>query len=823
MHRSIIYILLVSFLIIILITSVLGERSQAGVLFLLIGPGARATGMGEAFTAVANDATSTYWNPAGLGRRPLSSSWDDIELPGKKEPVAIGLTKIGLLLGGSSGKFDLWLATEGGLHKFVEEEWVDYEEYFTYDSQSVWDMLKYFYRKPDGERISGLADFMAGEERIIELLNKYNEFTISSLKDYLPLEITVKIPFKIFLGDKRITAMVNKYPLEDLWIGTNRGVLRRTSEAIWSAMDQNDAPYDKEIRVLESDGDDNIWAATNSGLYFYKNGEWHNYTKKDGLPSDNITSLSIVSSYKMWAGTDKGPVKYNGKQWVDYYYYHPPTANQSWRKVTSDLFGSTSREKIERQASVIMSYNGSGGANLDDSVKESAIKIPFDAAFGSPIAAIYETNDGIVWFGTELGIKAFQNELWTSYGYKSTVIEDNKSLASFVRENWKDLDESLIDEKAQQISKYNVLSSENLSKGEAIDVPVNPASSKVYVISEVPGNNILFATQYGAISYNEEQQRFQYYTGGGLNKESVRDISNQGRTYWFQGNDRLKVYTRGERGLAMMHTNWLPELAADIYYSFLAGTFFLEGWGTLGLSIIFVSEGRNVWTSSTGLELGNFKSYETAVAVSYGTEIISDVTAGLSFKFLYSQLAPAWVTVDGKETQPATSFALDAGLHYEILEGFNIGTSLQNVGPPVQYVDAHQSDPLPINLKMGLSYCPYKDKYSELLLSTDIHKGLINFGEEPLQREFRQAQKCLGVEYTYSNFVSVRFGYLIDYDYHYEPSLGEWIGTNYFTFGLGLKYSDYKFDFSYIPEQIGEGNTSLPLSNIMRASLNTQF
>lgn len=34
--------------------------------FLKIGPSARAIGMGGAFTAVANDATSIYWNPAGI-------------------------------------------------------------------------------------------------------------------------------------------------------------------------------------------------------------------------------------------------------------------------------------------------------------------------------------------------------------------------------------------------------------------------------------------------------------------------------------------------------------------------------------------------------------------------------------------------------------------------------------------------------------------------------------------------------------------------------------------------------------------------------------
>jgi hypothetical protein len=43
-----------------------GEPGSSGFTFLRLGNGARASGMGEAFTAVADDATSIYWNPAGM-------------------------------------------------------------------------------------------------------------------------------------------------------------------------------------------------------------------------------------------------------------------------------------------------------------------------------------------------------------------------------------------------------------------------------------------------------------------------------------------------------------------------------------------------------------------------------------------------------------------------------------------------------------------------------------------------------------------------------------------------------------------------------------
>ena len=42
------------------------RASTASVVWMTITPGARPNGMGEAFTALSDDATASYWNPAGL-------------------------------------------------------------------------------------------------------------------------------------------------------------------------------------------------------------------------------------------------------------------------------------------------------------------------------------------------------------------------------------------------------------------------------------------------------------------------------------------------------------------------------------------------------------------------------------------------------------------------------------------------------------------------------------------------------------------------------------------------------------------------------------
>ena len=44
------------------------EKGETASAFLKLGAGARAAGMGDAYVAVADDATAGYWNPAGLAQ-----------------------------------------------------------------------------------------------------------------------------------------------------------------------------------------------------------------------------------------------------------------------------------------------------------------------------------------------------------------------------------------------------------------------------------------------------------------------------------------------------------------------------------------------------------------------------------------------------------------------------------------------------------------------------------------------------------------------------------------------------------------------------------
>ena len=54
----------------LLLSDIFPKVGTAGLQFLKLGVDARAIGMGEAYTAVTDDISSVYWNPAGLALKP---------------------------------------------------------------------------------------------------------------------------------------------------------------------------------------------------------------------------------------------------------------------------------------------------------------------------------------------------------------------------------------------------------------------------------------------------------------------------------------------------------------------------------------------------------------------------------------------------------------------------------------------------------------------------------------------------------------------------------------------------------------------------------
>ncbi len=284
--------------------------------------------------------------------------------------------------------------------------------------------------------------------------------------------------------------------------------------------------------------------------------------------------------------------------------------------------------------------------------------------------------------------------------------------------------------------------------------------------------------------------------------------------------------------ISVTHANWLPQFAmADLFYEYLGykGYFDAIG-GTIGANIIYLNLGEFIKTSSAGPdEIGRFKAYEFAVTVGYATKIMENLGVGINLRYIRSALAP-FGTEEEEGTGIANTMSFDiAGLYkIPVLEGdflsdVNIGLNLANLGPKVTYIDEKQADPLPTNLRLGIGINLLKSEFNNISANLDFQRILVRRHKDGSSdnsfkalisawgdgSKLRKVTFGGGLEYWYGapRLVALRFGYFYE-----DPSFGN---RKFLTFGAGIRYDIYGFDFSYL-YAVEENH---PLSETLRFTL----
>ena len=180
-------------------------------------------------------------------------------------------------------------------------------------------------------------------------------------------------------------------------------------------------------------------------------------------------------------------------------------------------------------------------------------------------------------------------------------------------------------------------------------------------------------------------------------------------------------------GFSGMHVNWLPNLADDLYYEFLA---FKQpiGYGTVGGHLIYLNLGEQQGMDEFGNATETFKSMMWAASASYGAKLTSSSSIGLNFKVFHQKLAN---TATGSESgKPySTDFAFDLGYLKQFSKPedgiFNFGMSISNIGQEIDFIDNEQADPAPTNLKLGFYKQFIINDYNKVGLMFDINRLLV--------------------------------------------------------------------------------------------------
>jgi hypothetical protein len=305
---------------------------------------------------------------------------------------------------------------------------------------------------------------------------------------------------------------------------------------------------------------------------------------------------------------------------------------------------------------------------------------------------------------------------------------------------------------------------------------------------------------------------------------------------------------------SITHSKWLPQFnQSDLFYDFLAASQHFESLGgTVGASVTYLNLGEFIHTLSNGpTEISRWKSFEYAVAVGYGAKVSHSVGLGVNLRLIHSALSPIGAGAE-QGTGIATSVSFDIAALYRPMDleipliglglgdRLTIGVNLSNLGPKITYIDAAQADPLPTNLRLGFAYRIVKSQYNNITATVDFDRLLVrryaevrdtvrNSSGEILSTNFQAAHvdnlpKSLitawgdnglrkvtaggGLEYWYGDpgLIALRVGYFYE-----DPSFG---GRKFLTFGAGLRYDIYGFDFSYI-----SAPDVSPLAGTLRFSL----
>ena len=176
--------------------------------------------------------------------------------------------------------------------------------------------------------------------------------------------------------------------------------------------------------------------------------------------------------------------------------------------------------------------------------------------------------------------------------------------------------------------------------------------------------------------------------------------------------------------VALMHVNWLPNLADDLYYEYLGGRTYIENLGTVGGHIIFLNLGEQTRTDEFGNVKGNFNSNMWALTGNFSTMLTKNSGIGLGMKVFQQNLIGVGTGSEaGKGI--STDFAFDIGYLLK-MKKLNFGLAVSNIGPKISFIDVNQADPAPTNLRIGFQFEVYNNNYNKVNLLFDVNKLLVS-------------------------------------------------------------------------------------------------
>ncbi len=282
------------------------------------------------------------------------------------------------------------------------------------------------------------------------------------------------------------------------------------------------------------------------------------------------------------------------------------------------------------------------------------------------------------------------------------------------------------------------------------------------------------------------------------------------------------------------YTPWLRAIGLnDVYLAYLTGYYKIDKLQTIGMGLRFFSMGEINFTNAEGESLGNGKPQEFEINAAYARKLTDKFAVAIGGKYIYSNLA-AGQSLNGIDIKAGKVGAADISMTYKTpmklgstSSNLSVGLAFTNMGTKITYTNSADKDFIPANIGLGAGWEFEFDEFNKLGVFLDFNKLMVptpgtgheddtaisgmfaSFGDAKGSEEFKEIMTSFGVEYWYDDQFAVRAGYFGE-----NKNKGN---RKYFTAGLGLKYSVFGLDLSYlIPSGPVQTN---PLANTLRFTI----
>jgi len=348
---------------------------------------------------------------------------------------------------------------------------------------------------------------------------------------------------------------------------------------------------------------------------------------------------------------------------------------------------------------------------------------------------------------------------------------------------------------------------------------------------------------------------------GGMGDMGVATRPDQASMHW---NLAKAPFQERATSIGISYSPWLRALIPDVNLAYLSFNQKIKDFGAVSASLRYFSLGNVTFTDVNGGVIGNYNPNEFALDAGYSMKLTEKFSMGVAFRFIYSNLTLGQ-SVGGQATKPGLAGAGDITLYYENKDWkigkmpivFRWGTAFTNLGSKIRYTANSRADFIPMNLRFGPSLELALDKDNPTLhtfmIAAEVNKLLvptnpsferdssgfvivdaqgnpvIQYGQSPnkgviggiftsfadapggAREEFHEYNFSVGMEYWYNRIFAVRAGY-----FNEARQKGN---RKYVTLGLGLRYSVFGFDFSYLVPVVSRN----PLENTLRFTLSFEF